>query len=621
MELRDYLVFTPNILRKNADGYLQGRIRVTGAGVFTYIGENGKEIKRLRPVDEVCKVESYSTLNGKPLTLQHPNEFCTPENAKELSVGSCMSDAESDGLNIYLSVCVTDLRAIESIEAGKVAAVSCGYSAELIPQSGNWQGVSYDEIMTNIRYNHLALVKKGRAGEDLIFYKSGNIAEWKSMDGEFKLKQNAVNDPTASGLSTSFISKISQDTNGVITAVKRSVPTATSTLKGLVLLGASGGAAKFDDVATSLDTKANQTDLNAHISDTSNPHKVTKAQVGLGNVDNTSDLNKPVSTATQTALNKKLNKTSFKKYNQTFNTSYTTEYKYFKVGTITLDYTEDTSQNQQYVKWNGQVLVNATLDNNYYSSLIEISLLRSYTNGLYHTIVMNNVCIDGSASFYYERRLEGKIAYFDLYMKSYYSSGSLCATLLNENGLNSASKVKATFTGYEGNLISDNNGNTAALVLIPSKSLVNSERTIAGIDLADNITEAELRGALLEATTTSKGLMSAEDKAKIHTHSNKDVLDGITADKVSSWDSKQEAGDYATNTDLSAHLSDTSNPHGVTKAQVGLGNVDNTSDLNKPISTATQNALDLKADKTSLPTYNYDEANQRLIFNNFTKVV
>ena len=37
-----------------------------------------------------------------------------------------------------------------------------------------------------------------------------------------------------------------------------------------------------------------------------NPHSVTKSNVGLGNVDNTSDANKPVSTATQTALNSKV---------------------------------------------------------------------------------------------------------------------------------------------------------------------------------------------------------------------------------------------------------------------------------------------------------------------------
>lgn len=41
-----------------------------------------------------------------------------------------------------------------------------------------------------------------------------------------------------------------------------------------------------------------------------NPHKVTKADVGLGNVDNTADANKPVSTAVQNALNGKSNKPS-----------------------------------------------------------------------------------------------------------------------------------------------------------------------------------------------------------------------------------------------------------------------------------------------------------------------
>ena len=39
------------------------------------------------------------------------------------------------------------------------------------------------------------------------------------------------------------------------------------------------------------------------------------------------------------------------------------------------------------------------------------------------------------------------------------------------------------------------------------------------------------------------------------------------------------------------------NPHGTTKNDIGLGNVDNTSDVNKPISLATQNALNLKANK------------------------
>jgi len=47
--------------------------------------------------------------------------------------------------------------------------------------------------------------------------------------------------------------------------------------------------------------------IDNHKSDTSNPHNVTPAQIGLGNVDNTADLDKPISTAVQTALDDKAN--------------------------------------------------------------------------------------------------------------------------------------------------------------------------------------------------------------------------------------------------------------------------------------------------------------------------
>ncbi len=58
----------------------------------------------------------------------------------------------------------------------------------------------------------------------------------------------------------------------------------------------------------------------------------------------------------------------------------------------------------------------------------------------------------------------------------------------------------------------------------------------------------------------------------------------------------------ASDAELATHTGNTSNPHAVTKAQVGLGNADNTSDANKPVSTATQTALNLKANLAS-PTF------------------
>lgn len=81
------------------------------------------------------------------------------------------------------------------------------------------------------------------------------------------------------------------------------------------------------------------------------------------------------------------------------------------------------------------------------------------------------------------------------------------------------------------------------------------------------------------ATTSQAGVMSSADKTKLN--GLKDQA-GITSDID------------AVQTNLETHINNKSNPHEVTKVQVGLGNVDNTSDANKPISNATQNALNSK---------------------------
>ena len=60
---------------------------------------------------------------------------------------------------------------------------------------------------------------------------------------------------------------------------------------------------------------------------------------------------------------------------------------------------------------------------------------------------------------------------------------------------------------------------------------------------------------------------------------------------------------------LSSHELDTNNPHDVTKTQIGLSNVDNTSDLDKPISALTQTALNLKADDLDLTTHTNNTSN------------
>ena len=76
----------------------------------------------------------------------------------------------------------------------------------------------------------------------------------------------------------------------------------TPLMDGTATVGTENYYAAGDHVHPTDITRAAASDLQAHIDNTTNPHNVTKAQVGLGNVDNTADIDKPVSTAVQALI-------------------------------------------------------------------------------------------------------------------------------------------------------------------------------------------------------------------------------------------------------------------------------------------------------------------------------
>ncbi len=98
---------------------------------------------------------------------------------------------------------------------------------------------------------------------------------------------------------------ISEGTNQYFTAarVRAVVLTGLSLATNAVISATDTVLSAFGKLQAQI--TANLSTLTSHTSNTSNPHATTKAQVGLGNADNTSDANKPVSTATQRALNAK----------------------------------------------------------------------------------------------------------------------------------------------------------------------------------------------------------------------------------------------------------------------------------------------------------------------------
>ncbi len=97
---------------------------------------------------------------------------------------------------------------------------------------------------------------------------------------------------------------------------------------------------------------------------------------------------------------------------------------------------------------------------------------------------------------------------------------------------------------------------------------------------------------------TPKKLKMVTNGINTTIQNNYETLDTKIDDEISRAKNKETE----INNDLTAHKNSTNNPHNVTKEQVGLGNVNNTSDLDKPISTAVQTALNLKANNSDLAT-------------------
>ena len=279
----------------------------------------------------------------------------------------------------------------------------------------------------------------------------------------------------------------------------------------------------------------NHSDLT--LDDGTNPHGTTKSDVGLANSDNTSDANKPISSATQTALNGKKG-----------------------------DFTENTAFNKDFGTVSGTVLEGDT-----------------------RTISPTEI-----------------------------------STIANQSGVNTGDETDASIkTKYE------NNADTNAFT--------DSEKTkLSGLESSKFVGEFVSLSALQSAFSTApvgsyayvdtgvgqpvekyiwdnndsqwelqQGQSTAETPATIKTkyESNPDTNAFTDAEQTNLGNqSGTNTNDETTNTiqtkrplkTVEGNSIEGSGNINITSGNVGLGLVDNTSDLDKPISTATQNALDNK---------------------------
>ena len=110
--------------------------------------------------DDLFRPETIASFEGKPITDDHPDDWVTPDNWKELSKGTAQNVRRGDGIEDHLLIAdllVQDKDAIEAIQGGKVQ-ISLGYDADYT-EVGKGKGTQ-----SNIIGNHVALVDNGRCG-------------------------------------------------------------------------------------------------------------------------------------------------------------------------------------------------------------------------------------------------------------------------------------------------------------------------------------------------------------------------------------------------------------------------------------------------------------------------
>lgn len=122
---------------------------------------------------------------------------------------------------------------------------------------------------------------------------------------------------------------------------------------------------------------------------------------------------------------------------------------------------------------------------------------------------------------------------------------------------------------------------------------------------------------ILCANNTRAGLMSAEDKVKL-SGLNTDITNALNEAKAytdaakSALEKLIQDSDKVIKESLDAHIGNKSNPHNVTKAQVGLGNVQNLAPADMPVSTAQAASIaDAKAAGTKAQTDLSTHANRK----------
>lgn len=149
-----YLICTDAILSRT------GKQEYKRCEIFGDACDEPDKIVNVDRVDaEVFSDKAMASFENKPICIEHPDHDVNAENHNELSVGFIrdIHKGEDEGKPVMMgTLVITDKDAVEAVESGEYKELSCGYDCDIDDDDNPQQ--------RNIRGNHVALCKHGRAG-------------------------------------------------------------------------------------------------------------------------------------------------------------------------------------------------------------------------------------------------------------------------------------------------------------------------------------------------------------------------------------------------------------------------------------------------------------------------
>ena len=244
----------------------------------------------------------------------------------------------------------------------------------------------------------------------------------------------------------------------------------------------------------------------------------------------------------------------------------------------------------------------------------------------FNPIRLTNIVTDTSkATIHYEKVDGTGIQGLDIPAATSAKAGVMTAadkvkldtTLPNQIAAETAAR-EAAISGVQGELADDiaqeviDRNEAIATAKAELTTAINKE--ISDRKAADTANFKELEDAMTFVNDSLEGRIQATDNNLAKEVQDRKGEINRVEKLISDETATRAQADTNVNAKVDSHIANKSNPHGVTKAQVGLGNVNNTSDANKPVSTAQATAIaDAKAAgtlaQTNLTTHLQDKSN------------